>query len=123
MDRADFGLEEPIHDSLAVIRALVEAEKRGLSLSASALRAYSTVRSLADAIGAGVDLGDGRNAKELDRILEPLILPSGNWSSQLSRQILLTGATGFFGSAILGELLTLRPELEITCLRSLAATR
>lgn len=122
LDRAGLGLDDSFGewggDSLAVIRALLQAEREGLSLSAEAIERFPTIRRLAAAIDTGLSLGAGRGVGNLLSRIENLVLRSPVPSSRLGapRQVLLTGASGFFGAAILGELLTRHPDWKVVCL-------
>lgn len=105
-------------DSLGIVRVLIEAENRGLSLSSTAINNWPTIRSLAKAIDSGLPLDDCFPASAILDAIKPLIHPSRNVvvDRKSPRNILMIGATGFFGSALLGELLTKHPEFRVTCL-------
>ena len=113
----DAAIQQSGGDSLALIRILSISERRGIQLSIDALESFPTIRSLATALDLGRDLEDGRSTAFLRESIKPLLSERliTRMSGRSPRRILLTGGTGFYGSAILGELLS-RADVEVLCL-------
>ncbi len=105
-------------DSLATMCFLTAAANKGIELTPDCLYQHRTIRSLNEHIDNPV--GYERSGEELISKLDSLPPPVKDngtplLSSQAEPHILITGATGFLGSAILGELLS-RTNYEVTCL-------
>lgn len=105
-------------DSLAAMQFLARTAKAGILLTPDTLCRHRTAAQMAKHhFEAG---GYERSSAELDSYVENaakgLIAPNLQADPPESEQhIFLTGASGFLGSAVLGELLT-RTEASITCL-------
>lgn len=105
-------------DSMSVVQLLIEAEKAGFSLSAQSLKLWPSIRLLAQAIDSGTVVDDGRGVQELMSHIQALT-PVSKLSSVdfgATKHILITGATGFFGSALMVKLIKRNPEVQFTCL-------
>jgi thioester reductase-like protein len=105
-------------DSMSVIQILIEAEKVGFPLSVQSFKKWPTIRQLAESIDLGLLLDEGRLTEELRKHIQPLALKTelSNPNFGTPEHILITGATGFFGSALLGMLLQQGTGIRITCL-------
>ena len=116
------GLDVPFArlglDSLGCLELAGELELAlGIAVPADAVAEHSTVRSLCATLG-GSSGGDVLDRMRADAVLAPEIQPRASRGPQSlieARHVLLTGATGFLGSAILDVLLE-RSSAHVTCL-------
>jgi len=100
-------------DSLAVLQVVIMAENRGLAFPLSMMHEKITVRDLAARLRVRTDevLSDGRLADEF--LTDVALTPAWQKKIQSAKKlphptngkIFITGATGFLGSRLLGELL------------------
>lgn len=109
---ADLGL-----DSLMLIQLLVAAQSKGLAIPAPRLCEAITLRELAGAIDAQagayaqampsseLEQYARLSADELKLIEETTLIPQHYLSRAQNKPVFVTGATGFFGSRLLPELL------------------
>ena len=116
----DERFDEAGGDSLAVLRLIAAAAERGIELSVAAIEAMGTIRKLAAAIDAGNEMRDSLTCKYLRERTLPLAADvAGDLKMDPNsppQSVLVTGASGFLGSALLIELLKRAPDLQITCL-------
>src|SRR5688572_7582974 len=116
------GLDVPFArlglDSLGCLELAGELETTlGIQVPADAVAEYTTVRSLCAALGGGAA------GAAIDRMRADARLPcdlhprpfTGASSLTEARHVLLTGATGFLGLALLDVLLT-HTDARVTCL-------
>jgi len=99
-------------DSLAVIEHVALAELAGLAMTAELLYAQPTLAGLTAAIAAGAEV----RARSCDELIADVVgLRPATRRPRRSTPLVLTGATGFLGARVLGELLA-RGAPAITCL-------
>lgn len=125
---SDLGRNDDFFDRggnslLAVVVAARCREALGLDVQLRTVFQYPTVSAFASAL-ATVHSNHPPTPNEAlfvtDAMLPEDIRPVGsvvtNAPSQPTRAILLTGATGFLGAFLVGELLRLQPSLDVYCL-------
>ncbi len=99
-------------DSLGMIRFLAEAEKRGIVLTTEAISAHRSIKSLSAAVDSRRIPSERKSTREFIEAIQPEVRsPLGYDMPKIRspKQILLTGASGFFGSAILKALRSVFP--------------
>lgn len=118
----DFGIDDDFFgagaDSLAAMRFLAAMDAKGIYLTPDGLHRHRTARLLSAHYG----LADGYE-RSSDELLTEVSLATKRLipvsADRVQREhishLLLTGSTGFLGSAILGEMLS-RSEMPVTCL-------
>jgi amino acid adenylation domain-containing protein/thioester reductase-like protein len=100
-------------DSLAMIGLLAAFAKQGWHVPADLVQREKTLRRMVESLGAGAD--EGRDVGELQNLLKPLLLKMPAFDGGEAKDVFMTGATGFFGGALLGEWL-MRHKGRVTCL-------
>ena len=110
-------------DSLIAIRMQVEAFRLGLNISYADIFKYPTIKQLSDKIEIAQPNSSEHknnlknyNYKKIEKVLEQNDFPVNNhYKKQRVKNVLLTGATGFVGIHILGDLLA-NTDAKIYCL-------
>ncbi|YCM46195.1 AMP-binding protein [Verrucomicrobiaceae bacterium 227] len=101
-------------DSLAAMQLLAGSERLGIDLPPDCLYQHRTIRKITKHLHTPIGYACSSVAL-LERVASIKLPETKATATSPQPHILLTGATGFLGSAILGELLA-RTESPITCL-------
>jgi amino acid adenylation domain-containing protein/thioester reductase-like protein len=120
----DFGVTDAFYavggDSLGIIRLTLEAERQGLLVSPALFSGHATIRAQAKQVArahSGLRADTLRREVAFDAAMRATLSAAAKRpeAAQSHGNLLLTGATGFLGSRVLGELLR-RTTGNIYCL-------